>query len=123
MHANVAGQRHFGHRDQQRRRRETSWTAVTMPVVDQLADEFAGASLAVQIDRRRRPVAAAVADRSSQSDWPRWLAAWPTRIDNASPSVLERDRRRLLPILEQPDAANRGRRQDRAPPPVALLSL
>ena len=39
---------------------ETSWTAVTLPSAISCADEFAVRALAVEIDRRRRAVFAAM---------------------------------------------------------------
>ena len=63
---------------------ETSWTAVTSPLGDQIADEFAARRSCVKIDRRRRPSLRPWRLRASQMDWPKWPVASTTDQDRSS---------------------------------------
>ena len=98
---------------------ERSWQAATRPALDQAAHEVAVAPLGREIDRRRRAVLAA-ADLA-QIERLRRASPWSRR----SAPALSRLRRSAMPtacgdVVDQADAADRGRRQDRPLPSVSL---
>ena len=80
-------------------------------LLDEVADALARALLGGEIDGRRRALAPAVADFE-----PERLADMAVAVadeDEMFALGLERDGRALLPIVEQADATDRGRGQDR----------
>src|SRR5437867_71001 len=88
-------------------------TGTPAPLADQRADEIAVAPLALQVDRRRRPLLALadLAQIERLSEPAAGLANEQDRLVGG----LERNRCRLGEVGEHADAADRRRRQDRAP--------
>ena len=111
--ADAGGHRHLGQRD-----REAAVGEVVdggdEPVADQRADEVADALLVREVDRRGRaflaPEDLAEIERLAEMRAPaRRRAGEQDRLALG----LEGERRALPPVVDQPDAADRRRRQDR----------